>query len=157
MSAKSGIVLVTKFVSSTSKVFASYVDYIDRSEAVRNKNFENFTAFSEYVGSYMDDKAKTYGIFTAEKDVLTMQAKDDLKKIYKTAQKNGSLMWQTVISFDNDFLAKNGLYDEKSGQLDEDKLREYTRKSMNVLLEKESLADAVWSASIHKKIGRAHV
>lgn len=157
MSAKSGIVLVTKFVSSTSKVFASYVDYIDREEAVRNKNFEKFTAFSEYVGSYMDDKAKTYGIFTAEKDVLTMQAKDDLKKIYKTAQKNGSLMWQTVISFDNDFLAKNGLYDEKSGQLDEDKLREYTRKSMNVLLEKESLADAVWSASIHKNTDNIHV
>ena len=157
MSAKAGIVLVTKFVTSGSQIFGSYVDYIDRDEAVRNEKFEKFTAFREYVGSYMDDKEKTYGLFTADKDVLTGQAKEGLKDIYKNAQRNGSLMWQTVISFDNDFLIKNGLYDEKSGQIDEAKIREYTRKSMNVLLEKEKLTDAMWSASIHKNTDNIHV
>lgn len=152
-----GIVLVTKFVSPSSHVFGSYVDYIDRDEAIRNENFEKFTAFGEYVGSYMDDQSKTYGLFTADKNELIGQAKEDLKDIYKGAQRNGSLMWQTVISFDNDFLIKNGLYDKKSGQLDEAKLREYTRKSMNVLLEKEGLADAIWSASVHKNTDNIHV
>ena len=137
MTARAGIVLVTKFVASGSQVFSSYIDYIDRDEAIRNQEFENFTLFQEYVGSYMDDKEKTYGLFTAERQTLTPQAKQDLKDIYQTAQQKGSLMWQTVISFDNDFLAGNGLYDAKTGDIDEEKLREYTRKSMRVMLEKE--------------------
>ena len=157
MSAKSGIVLVTRFISPGSNIFGSYIDYIDRDEAIRNENFEKFTAFGEYVGSYMDDHAKTYGLFTVDKDELTGQAKEDLKDIYKGAQRNGSLMWQTVISFDNDFLKKNGLYNGDTGQLDEAKLREYTRKSMNVLLEKEGLVDAIWSASVHKNTDNIHV
>lgn len=157
MTARAGIVLVTKFVASGSQVFSSYIDYIDRDEAIRNQEFENFTLFQDYVGSYMDDKEKTYGLFTAERQTLTPQAKQDLKDIYQTAQQKGSLMWQTVISFDNDFLAGNGLYDAKTGDIDEEKLREYTRKSMRVMLEKEGLADAVWSASIHKNTDNIHV
>lgn len=157
MTARAGIVLVTKFVASGSQVFSSYIDYIDRDEAIRNQEFENFTLFQEYVGSYMDDKEKTYGLFTAERQTLTPQAKQDLKDIYQTAQQKGSLMWQTVISFDNDFLAGNGLYDANTGDIDEEKLREYTRKSMRVMLEKEGLTDAVWSASIHKNTDNIHV
>ena len=81
MTARAGIVLVTKFVASGSQVFSSYIDYIDRDEAIRNQEFENFTLFQEYVGSYMDDKEKTYGLFTAERQTLTPQAKQDLKDI----------------------------------------------------------------------------
>ena len=112
MPAKAGIVLVTKFIENSSKKFSQYVDYIDRDEAIRNEAFETFTVFEEYVGSYMDDKKKTYGLFTDEKDVLLGEGKENMKELFAQAQKNGSLMWQTVISFDNDFLRKNGLYDE---------------------------------------------
>lgn len=157
MQSKAGVVLVTRFVSGASKIFGSYIDYIDRDEAVRNENFKEFTAFEEYVGSYMANEEKTYGIFTADKNELSSEAKNSLKDIYKTAQKNGSLMWQTVISFDNDFLARNGLFDNNLKKVDEDKLREYTRKSMNVLLDKEKLSDAVWSASIHYNTDNIHV
>lgn len=157
MDAKAGIVLVTKFVSGSSKIFSSYVDYIDRDEAIRNQHFSEFSAFDEYVGSYMADEEKTQGLFTADRDELDDTAKESLKDIYKTAQRNGSLMWQTVISFDNDFLAKNGLFDTVTGKLEDDKLREYTRKSMGVILEKENLSDAVWSASIHYNTDNIHV
>lgn len=157
MDAKAGIVLVTRFVSGSSKIFSSYVDYIDRDEAIRNQHFSDFTAFDEYVGSYMADEEKTYGIFTADRNELDDTAKKSLKDIYKTAQDNGSLMWQTVISFDNDFLAENGLFERVIGKLDEDKLREYTRKSMGVILEKENLSDAIWSASIHYNTDNIHI
>lgn len=157
MPAKAGIVLVTKFIENSSKKFSQYVDYIDRDEAVRNEAFETFTVFEEYVGSYMDDKKKTYGLFTDEKDVLLREGKENMKELFAQGQKNGSLMWQTVISFDSDFLRKNGLYDEATSDIDEEKLREYTRKTMHHLLEKEELSDAIWTASIHKNTDNIHI
>lgn len=157
MPAKAGIVLVTKFIENSSKKFSQYVDYIDRDEAIRNEAFETFTVFEEYVGSYMDDKKKTYGLFTDEKDVLLGEGKENMKELFAQAQKNGSLMWQTVISFDNDFLRKNGLYDEATSDIDEEKLREYTRKTMHHLLEKEELSDAIWTASVHKNTDNIHI
>lgn len=157
MSSAAGIVLVTRFVENSSKKFSQYVEYIDRDEAVRNKAFENFTLFEEYVGSYMDDKQKTYGLFTDDRDELTSQGKQEIKALFSRAQRNNSLMWQTVISFDNDFLKRNGLFDEKTASIDEGKLREYTRKTMHVLLEKEDLTDAVWAASVHKNTDNIHI
>lgn len=152
-----GVILVTKFVQGDSKVFKSYVDYIDREEAVRNRAFKDFTCFDEYVGDYMDNHEKTYGLFTDRRNFLGDNEKSELKDLFSTAQKNGSLMWQTVISFDNTFLMENGLYDLATADIDEAKLREYTRKTMSTLLAKENLTDAVWAASVHKNTDNIHV
>ncbi len=152
-----GVVLVTKFVQGDSKVYKSYVDYIDREEAVRNRAFKDFTCFGEYVSDYMDNHEKTYGLFTERKNFLNAEEKGELKNLFSRAQKEGSLMWQTVISFDNTFLMENGLFDLTTADIDEAKLREYTRKTMATLLEKENLSDAVWSASVHKNTDNIHV
>ena len=58
----------------------------------------------------MGKKAKRHGLFTETGDVQTMEDKTKRKDIFKQAQSKDSLMWQTVISFDNKWLEKNGLY-----------------------------------------------
>lgn len=161
-----GVVLVTKFVSAESAVFSGYIDYINRSNAVRNENIDKYTIptldteikeYNEYM-EYMGDARKTTELFTADKDRLSADEKDKLKDIFQMAQNNGSLMWQSVISFDNKWLADNGLYDPKSGVLNEVKIKEYTRIAVNAMLEKEGLAqNSVWSASVHYNTDNIHI
>ena len=45
---KAGVVAVNRFVRSGSREFASYIDYLDRNEAVRNENFKDFK-LSSYI------------------------------------------------------------------------------------------------------------
>ena len=161
-----GVVLVTKFVSSDSAVFSGYIDYINRSNAVRNDNIDKYTIptleneikqYNEYM-DYMGDAKKTTELFTNNKDRLSITEKEKLKNIYQLAQDNNSLMWQTVISFDNKWLADNGLYDIESGVLQETKLKEYTRLAMNTMLTKEGMdLNSLWSSAIHYNTDNIHI
>lgn len=161
-----GVVLVTKFVSADNAVFSGYIDYINRSNAVRNENIEKYTIptldneikeYNEYM-DYMGDAKKTTELFTDKKDRLSAKEKDKLKDIFQIAQNNGSLMWQSVISFDNKWLAENGLYDPESGVLSEIKIKEYARIAINSMLEKEGMAqNSIWSASIHYNTDNIHI
>ena len=66
-------------------------------------------------------------------------------------------MWQTVISFDNRWLEKNGIYNSEDGFLDVRTLHEYTRVSVNAMLKKEGLETATWSAAIHYNTDNLHI
>ena len=136
---KAGVVAVNRFVRSGSREFASYIDYLDRNEAVRNENFKDFNLFNDY----MDQPEKSTGIFTDKKSILTDADKKNLKNLFQIAYENHSLMWQTVISFDNKWLQEHGVYNAKTGVLDEEKMKELTRGAVNSLLESENLSNAV--------------
>lgn len=154
-----GIVLVSKFVSSKSKKFQNYVDYVDRDEAVRNKNFKNFNAL-EFDGynHYMGNPLKTQGLFTSDKSTLTAHEKKELKQLFEKAQKKDSVMWQDVISFENAWLEKNGFYTPKTHWLNETAIQNAIREGMRVALKEEGLdATAIWSAAIHINTGNIHV
>jgi hypothetical protein len=161
-----GVVLVTKFVVPGDKTFVGYIDYIDRDSATRNANTSKYTIsdlqneaqkYNQYT-EYMDNPEKTTDLFTADDDELVPEKKQQLKKVFETAQENQSLMWQTVISFDNRWLADNGLYDYETRTLDEKKLKECTRGCMRKILEKEWLADTgIWSAAIHYNTDNVHI
>ena len=58
-----GFVFVSKFVTKESKAYKKYIDYIDREEAIRNKNYNAYNTFANY-NEYMDDPEKTTGLFT---------------------------------------------------------------------------------------------
>lgn len=158
-----GCVVVTKFVSANSKVFSSYIDYMNRDKAVRLENQDKFTIpeFSEEFDGYMDymdNPKKTTDLFTANKDNLTSEDKENLKDVFKTSQNNGSLMWQTVISFDNKWLENNGLYNSETNELDDNKLKSYIRGGMAKMLEKEKMADtSIWSGAIHYNTDNIHI
>lgn len=147
------------FCRPGSDKFQSYIDYIDREEAQRNNAFSTYNIFSDYeqYNEYMGNPEKSSGLFTADKDSLTYAEKKELKSIFEMAQDNQSLMWQTVISFDNRWLEKNGVYDPEKKVLDEQKVKETVRKAINRLMESEGMDHAVWSAGIHYNTDNIHV
>ena len=150
---KAGVTLMQDFCRPDSEIFSGYIDYLDREEAQRNHAIQTFNLFNDYMGN----PEKSTGLFTNEKDNLTHSEKRELKDVFQTAQDNESVMWQTVISFDNRWLEKNGIYDSQKQILDEQKLKEVTRIAMNRLLKSEGLEEAVWSASIHYNTDNLHV
>ena len=48
---KAGIVIMNQYSHPQSKSFGSYVDYIDRKEAVRKENDFKYNLFNEYMGN----------------------------------------------------------------------------------------------------------
>lgn len=164
---KAGIVALTNFVKSESKFFSGMIEYIDRDEAVRKNNVDKFSSFSEHL-EYTDDIFKRIyteqkdiemmsSIFTKEKDNISMDDKNKLKESFKLAQKNGSLMWQSVISFDNRYLKMLGIYDDELGIIKEEKLKIASRKAINLMLEKEGLDTALWAGNIHYNTDNVHI
>lgn len=150
---RAGVTLMQDFCVARSSEFQSYIDYMAREEAQRNQAFQTFNVFHDY----MENPEKSTGLFTATKDHLTMDEKKELKEIFQTAQDNESLMWQTVISFDNRWLKKNHVYDSKHGILDEKKLKEVARAAIGTMLEKEGMDLAVWTASFHYNTDNIHI
>ncbi|NEU35866.1 hypothetical protein GN156_34995, partial [bacterium LRH843] len=81
-----------------------------------------------------------------------------LKEIFRQAQKNDSVMWQDVISFDNKWLEERGIYNSKTGWVNEGAIQNSIRKGMEVLLREEQLEQSgVWSAAIHYNTDNIHV
>ena len=150
---KAGVTLMQDFCRPKSEIFSGYIDYLAREEAQRNDAIQTFNLFNDYMGN----PEKSTGLFTNEKDNLTHSEKRALKDIFQTAQDNESVMWQTVISFDNRWLEQNGIYDSQKQILDEQKLKEVTRLAVNRLLKSEGLEHAVWSAGIHYNTDNLHV
>lgn len=150
---KAGVTVMQDFCRQGTDLFKSYIDYLDREETQRNNGIQAYNLYHDYMGN----PEKTTGLFTSEKDTLTLQEKRELKEIFNVAQDNDSIMWQTVISFDNRWLEHNGLYDSEKKFLDEKKIKEVARMSVNRMLEKEGLENAVWSAAIHYNTDNIHV
>lgn len=157
---------MTKFVDASNNVFSSYVNYMDRDNATRNDNRPKYilselqdeiNQFNSYL-DYMDNPEKTTELFTSDKDNLNENDKQLLKNALSIAQKNNSIMWQTVISFDNRWLAKNNVYNPVTHELDEKKIKECARGCMNTILDKELIKDSsIWSGAIHYNTDSIHV
>ena len=111
---KAGVVLVTRYTTPHSSVYESYIDYMARDSATRQRNASKFILSSlsddlGYVGyafDYMDDARKSSNLFTATKDSLSKDEILELQTAFRTAQKNGSPMWQSIISFDKLFFTR---------------------------------------------------
>lgn len=157
MNSSPAVIIKTKFVISGSgeakkgkSSFKNYLNYMDRAEASSEKsNFENYQ-------DYMSNEEKSTGLFTAEKDELNSEEKNKYKDIFKRSQEKGSILWQDVISFDNEWLKENGIL--KENFIDEKKLQQVTRSAVNEMLKKEELIDsAVWTGAIHYNTDNIHI
>ena len=146
-----GITMMMRFVESSSSGFSDFLDYIAREEAV-----DPF-AYSEYVSEYMDNPEKTYGLFTENSDSLTEGDREKMRECFADAQDKGSLLWQSVLSFDNRWLSVNGIYDFKTETLDEEKMRACTRAAMRELFKRENMEGFIYAAAIHKNTDNIHV
>ncbi|GAB2022328.1 MobP2 family relaxase [Pseudolactococcus yaeyamensis] len=163
-----GIVYKMKFKEPFNKKYQNYIKYMDRDEATRTQMYEssNFAfeeadakADFENYNMYMNrPRANASGLFTSFSDELSSDEVKELKGKFKQAQKNGSLMWQDVISFDNDFLEKYGLYNSQLDQLDEKKIKQAVRMAVSDMLEREGMSNsAIWSGAIHYNTDNFHV
>lgn len=144
-----GIVVVQDFTTSEDKGdYKGYTDYMDRA-----------SASSQYSGylKYMKNDEKSTGLFTADKDSLSPEEKLKLKGIMDMAQSKGSLMWDTIISFDNEWLEMNHLFNPDEKYLDEQKIKEYVRAGISTMLDAEKMGNAVWSAAIHYNTDNIHI
>ncbi len=150
---KAGVVVVTEFCKPDNQMFQGYINYMDREEAVRNAHIDEYNIYQDYMGN----PYKTTGLFTQDKSKLSEKEKQELKDNFSMAQDNKSLMWQTVISFDNEWLRKQGLWNGYLSAQNEQKLQGIIRKSVNEMLEKENLQNAVWSAAFHLNTDNLHV
>lgn len=152
---KAGIVCVTKFCTADSKKFKSYINYIARSEAAKSKNVEKFNIFGDYL-DYVHDTKKSSMLFSRDSTCLSTGEKYALKKRFEKAQKKGSLMWQTVISFDNRYLNMLGILSNE-GILDEKRLMIASQKAINKMLAREALEHGLWTAAIHYNTDNIHI
>ncbi|GLY11964.1 MobP2 family relaxase [Pseudobacillus badius] len=164
MSRSPGVVLKSKFVMPSASEYNNYVEYMDRDDVKRevqvnrhSQAVNDFQVYHSYI-NYMGDEEKQGSLFTSDIDELNSKQKRELKKIFHLAQQNGSPLWQDVISFDNQWLQKQALYDSKTGALDEEKIRNVVREAIKEMLKAENMEDtAVWSAAIHYNTDNIHV
>ncbi|MEX1447705.1 MobP2 family relaxase [Enterococcus sp. C76] len=170
-----GIIMTGKFARPGSSAFQSYIDYMDREEAIRNEAYDSYSAFTNKEGTnatyegdeeetlegyirYMANPNKTSRLFSNDKHRLDENDVKEMKKQFTAAAKNGSVMWQDVFSFDNQWLVQHGYLDPKTNQLDEEKIHYAVRLAMTTMLEEEKMStSAVWTASIHYNTDNIHV
>jgi|SRR5690625_816620 len=158
------VVLRSKFVTPGSSVFNDYINYMDREDAKQHMKIDasfdkenDFDVFYNFM-DYMDDDEKQGELFTSSKDKLDDKEKQTVKEQFQLAQQNESPMWQDVISFENEWLAKQGLYNSATHTVDEIKMRSVVRETMNAMLQAEGMQQsAIWTASLHYNTDNIHV
>lgn len=153
---KPKIITKSEFEQANNKQsYSNYVNYVKREETQNNIN--NQFKHDIYI-HYVFDESKTQSMFNNEKNFMNDEDINELKKSFKNAQDKNGIMWKEVISFDNDTLIKEGLYDSKTKILDEQKFRNSTRKMMKKFEDKEGLKNNLkWGASIHYNTDNIHV
>ena len=169
-----GVIIKSTFVrpgakasGGTSEIgYQDFLNYMAREKAKqmpgkKEKEEDVFRLMGEaeygHFLEYMDNRAKTENLFTADKDELSTEDKRELQRLFRVAQSNGAIMWQNVISFDNEWLRENGAISE-DGVLDRDTLMNAARASMQQLLKAEDLTgSAIWTAAIHYNTDNYHI
>ncbi|MGX6962238.1 MobP2 family relaxase [Vagococcus xieshaowenii] len=160
MSSSPGIIARAKFVTPGTKKYKKAIDYIDRSQAVRGKNVEEWHAFSnEKALQIKNNEGRITTLFSSSQDYVDNQGKQTIKENFITAQEKDSPMWQTVFSFDNDYLKELGLLQEgNTTYLNEGKIREATRLAIAKMADDMNLGPSVsWAGAIHYNTDNIHV
>lgn len=152
MTNRPAVVIKSKFIASSAKgtSFNNYLNYIDRA-----KTHDKANAFEKYQ-DYMSNEEKSTGLFTSNKDSLNDEDKEYFKEEFKKAQESGSVLWQDVISFDNEWLKESGVLEGKN--IDSKQIQDATRSAVQDMLKKEGLIDsAIWTGAIHYNTDNIHV
>ncbi|MGO3602411.1 MAG: MobP2 family relaxase [Enterococcus malodoratus] len=150
--------------------YTTYISYMARQYALERKT--NLTkaesieqekiseSLKNMQNSNSEEKTPEYlpGVFSCSKDKLSAGNLKDIKNVFRKGQNHGSIIYQDVISHDNSYLEKLGLYDSKTGTLDEVGLKRAGKEMMDRLFEKEKLNDTgFWMASIHRNTKHIHI
>lgn len=150
------VVLKSRFITPTDSNskefnFNDFLNYMDRENTKKEEN-----EYSNYQNYMEKNEEKTSGLFSNNNDYLTEDEKNKYKDIFRNSQKNGSILWQDVISFDNKQLKEIGVLNGK--EIDEKQLKSVARESINAMLENENMLDnSVWTGAIHYDTDNIHI
>ena len=159
------VFMIMDFVSPDRKrSYSEYAcGYMDRDEAIQKRIHRDY---ADYIDGYMDNpikrkdggKERRSGLFNATIDSFSEKQIRVTKRIFDEAQQNESPLWRPILSFKNSFLAEYGIYEPKSGWVDDARLRDLTRRCVAALLKNEGMQNsAVWAASIHYNTDNIHI
>lgn len=151
------IVIKSKFVTPSQREksgnYQEFLNYMDRKDTHAHEN--ELLEYETYQ-DYMANDEKSTGLFTSVSDSLNEKEKEYMKDLFADCQNKGSILWQDVISFDNEWLKENQIID--GTHVDEKRLKQATRNGINAMLKKEGLSEsAVWTAAIHFNTDNVHV
>lgn len=151
------IVIKSKFVTPSQREksgnYQEFLNYMDRKDTHAHEN--ELLEYETYQ-DYMANDEKSTGLFSSVSDSLNEREKEYMKDFFADCQNKGSILWQDVISFDNDWLKENRIID--GAHVDEKRLKQATRNGINAMLKKEGLSEsAVWTAAIHFNTDNVHV
>jgi len=169
------IIYTQQFVAAN----VQYLDYSEREEAVDLLNdFDLETGESNiqhdvdenlagYLG-YTDRKAATkledgltgvYPTFTQDSLNLTHKQHHELADKIREAQKNKSMLWQGVVSFNPDFLERAKLYNPETGVVNQRAIKRAVQKAIPEMLKQEELnvPETFWWADVHLNTNHVHV
>lgn len=125
------------------KDYKGYLGYTDRKAATKlERNAE---------GDYPTFNQDTFNITEAEHEKLINNLKE--------AQKNKALLWAGVVSFTPEFLKRSGIYDPRTKDVDQRKIKVAIQNAMPTLLAKEGLNndETFWWGDIHLNTDHVHV
>lgn len=133
----------------------------------------NLNSYSSYIIGYMKNNSitkkdnqnkkkvikRTTAPFNNNSYTLDNKELNKLKDDFDTAEKQGCINYQDIISFDNDFLIKNHLYDAKTDELNEDVIKKATIKMINRMIKDENMNpyQTRWMANIHYDTDNIHI
>lgn len=165
MSDTPGVVTVHRFVQARNAKgsYSDYaVGYMGRPEAFEEEKHLDDTLYHDSnplrdVGGYMGNDEKTDGLFDANMDLLEGRDKRDYSEMFNAAQAAGSCLYQTVISFDNEYLRAHGVDFSSPAGLHQ--IKEMARLSVSDLIANSHLdkRNAIWTGAIHTNTDNIHV
>lgn len=149
--------------------FTKYLSYMTSHYALEQKKELTQSEQKEYqrlnqaIKKYQTEPHKKAsgnlpGVFSMASDEVKGSDLKEIKQIFQRGQQKGSIIYQDVVSHDNSYLEKIGLYDPKTDTLDEEGLKAAGRKMMETLFEKEQLNETgYWMATIHRNTKHIHI
>lgn len=148
-----------KYIADMIEKLELKSDEFKRKKSILDESYSkaNYGGIIDYMDRETARKNDNVALFTNDKDVLDEKDKNGLKNIFDKAQKKKSLLWHDVISFDNKWLEKYGMYDSSTQTLDEKKLKDIVRIGVNKMVQAEHLSVPVWCADIHYNTDNIHV
>ncbi|MEY8742834.1 MobP2 family relaxase [Bacillales bacterium AN1005] len=168
------VILKSKSQFNSDKDFAKYISYMSRQYALEKKQGLSLDEEKELEivkktisklpkSKQLDKQGKTpsteikEGVFSIDKDSLNTNDLVEVHEKIKKSQNNGSVFYQDVISFDNEFLIKGKLLNPQTNELDEKKIQYASRKMMDKMFEDEKMETGYWFASIHRNTEHIHI
>lgn len=152
--------------------FSKYLGYMARSSALATiqgkreltpQETQELKRVNEAANKLTDLKVTkdklAVGFFTSDMDQVHLKDFQHIRDQLTKAQANHSVLWQDVISFDNDFLVKKGILNKETGMLDEQAMRHASQEMMKTFQAKMNppLYQPYWMASIHRNTDNVHI